>query len=105
MANIFIRGEREPIQVSNERAREIKKLRFGVLSKDGQTIVGKADPKEDLNLGEWAGEIGKITAIKIEHEEQNYTPPEIPLTAQEIENARVNIKKTSEWLKKKGIIN
>lgn len=61
MALVKIKNRREPIEVSLERGRKIKKLRFGDL--DGH---GKLDPFDDLDLGdEWAGSIGQIEWIDL----------------------------------------
>lgn len=62
MAKIKIIGRREPIEIDNEKARAIKRMRFGDL--DGN---GKVDPKEDIDLGdEWAGKIGQIDWIELD---------------------------------------
>lgn len=62
MAFIKVKGRREPIEISNERARKIKALRFG----DGISESSKSDPTEMIDLGdEWAGELGQIVAIEL----------------------------------------
>lgn len=61
MALIFIKRRKEPIEISDERARKIKNLRFGDI--DG---IGKAEPTEMIDLGdEWAGELGQIIAVEL----------------------------------------
>ena len=61
MATIKIRGRREPITVDDTRARKIKVLRFGDVNGKG-----KADPHEDLDLGdEWAGTIGMVEWVEL----------------------------------------
>lgn len=57
---IYIKRKKDPIEVTEDRARKIKLLRFG---NDGEN---KADPEELIDLGdEWAGKLGEITAVEI----------------------------------------
>jgi hypothetical protein len=61
MALVFIKRKKEPVEISNERARRIKVLRFG-----DQFGENKAEPTELVDLGdEWAGEIGQIVSVEI----------------------------------------
>lgn len=61
MPIIKIRGRREPIEVDYDRANKIKTLRFG-----GINGLGKADPKDDLVIGEeWAGTIGLVEWVEL----------------------------------------
>lgn len=80
---IYIRGRKEPVIIEdNDRARRIKRLRFG----DPTTGEGKADPSELLDLGdEWAGEIGKISGVEIKKEEPKREPPPDPRIEREKE--------------------
>ena len=67
MANIFIKGKKDTIYLSNERAKKIKQRWLG----DG---IEKASGNEILDLGEWCGEYSQIKAIEMEKE--------IPVTEQ-----------------------
>lgn len=65
MAYIYIRGRKDPLTVSNERARNIKKARFG--DAEGKGVV---DPRTGVDLGDWAGEIGMIRIVETEREKK-----------------------------------
>lgn len=66
MALIYIKRKREPIEVSNDRARKIKQLRFGDPDGSGNN---KAEPTEMIDLGdEWAGELGQIVSVEMTKE-------------------------------------
>jgi hypothetical protein len=88
MAFVFIKSRREPIRVSNERGRALKKLRFGEIGKHGE-MIGKSDPHDDIDLGDWAGEIGQIKAVEIEKD----IVPKVDKEKQDEERRR------QEWLK------
>lgn len=60
MALIKIRGRLEPITIDDARAKKIKERKFGV---EGR--VEKALPTELIDLGEWAGEYGRIVEIEL----------------------------------------
>lgn len=61
MSLIKIRGRKELIEVDHERGRKIKTLRFGDANGSG-----KADPKDDLDLGdEWAGTVGMVEWVEL----------------------------------------
>ena len=91
MALIYIRGKRDPIQVSNERGIEIKKHRFGEVMPDGHTL-GKSEPTEDIDLGVWCGEIGQIRAVELEPKPREADPQDLQ---QQEEEAR----RFQEWIK------
>lgn len=80
MAKIKIRGRKEAITIEDDRARQIKVLRFG--NSDG---IGKADPHDDLDLGdEWAGMLGQVDWIELDRK------PEVMKTkAVEIKETRM----------------
>lgn len=62
MALIKIRGRADPIVIDNERAKKLKARKFG----DG---VAKADPHDLVDLGDWAGEYGRITEIELDRKD------------------------------------
>lgn len=62
MARVKIRGRKDAIEIEDSRARQIKVLRFG--KPDG---TGKADPHDDLDLGDdWAGMLGQVDWIELD---------------------------------------
>jgi hypothetical protein len=62
MARVKIRGRKDAIEIEDSRARQIKVLRFG--RPDG---TGKADPHDDLDLGDdWAGMLGQVDWIELD---------------------------------------
>lgn len=63
---ISVRGRKEPISLDDERGKAIKILRFGTIDNMGRRLKEPADPKDDIDLGSWVGEIGMIRSI--EHE-------------------------------------
>jgi len=65
MAEIHIRGRSEALTVSNEKARRIKTLRFG----DPQKKILPERPDTLVDLGDWSGELRKITAIDLDRRE------------------------------------
>ncbi len=69
MGIIKIRGRKDVIEVDTIRARKIKTLRFGDVNGKG-----KADPKDDLDLGDiWAGTIGMVEWVELGKQEKPVT--------------------------------
>lgn len=99
MALIEIKGRKEKIVIDNMRAVKIKVLRFGDI--DGN---GAVDPKDGIDLGDWAGEIGMIRSVEIEKSKIYNNDQEPELTPAQKENVRKYFSETREWLKKAGII-
>lgn len=91
MGLIHIKNRKEPIRVSNDRAAQVKKIRFGTVMPDG-SVIGKADPRDDLDLGGWCGEIGQVRAVEIEPE----VKARVDDSAQEDEEVR---KRNESWLR------
>lgn len=93
MANalIYIKGKRDPVIVSVERGRVIKRLRFGE-SNDFGEVTGKSDPRDEIDLGDvWSGEIGQIRAVEIEKE---FKKPDIDAEQEEKDR-----KANERWIK------
>lgn len=67
MAKIFIKSRKEPLEIPNEKAKQIKLRWCG----DSNTGAGKAERDDILDLGEWAGEYGSIRSIELDR----FTPP------------------------------
>lgn len=73
MAQIFIKGKADPIRVSNEVGRGIKKIWLG----DDNTEP--ADTNRKLDLGDaWAGVYGQIKSIEIEADYRKVEKPSEP---------------------------
>lgn len=60
MARIKIRGRFEAIEIDNARAQKVKDRKFG------NNGVEKAEPQELVDLGNWAGEYGRIVEIELD---------------------------------------
>ena len=61
-AQIYIKGRKEPIEVTNEVARSVKARWCG----DVLTGAGKAEKDDILSLDDWAGEYGMIKMIELD---------------------------------------
>lgn len=85
MALIKIRGRLEPVVVDDERAKRIKERKFG---KDG---VGAALPNELIDLGDWAGEYGRIVEVELSKKSSDASDP------MELEKKR-NKEERDKWL-------
>jgi len=59
MATVKIRGRIDTIELDNVRGQNLKNRKFGLNN------TAKADPLELVDLGEWAGEYGRIVEIII----------------------------------------
>lgn len=67
MAQIIIKGRKDPIVVDNDTAKRVKSRWCG----DPTTGAGKAQKDDILDLGEWAGEYGAIRSIELDR----FIPP------------------------------
>ena len=65
MARIKIRGRLEPIEMDNARAQKVKNRKFGL---NGEQ---KAEAIDTVDLGDWAGEYGRIVEIEMTKEVNN----------------------------------
>lgn len=73
MALIFIKGKSDPIRVSNQTGRGIKKIWLG------DDNVEPADTNRKLDLGDaWAGVYGQIKSIEIEIDYRKVEKPSEP---------------------------
>ena len=87
MAFIKIRGRREPVEIDNERARQVKARKFGT------DTIEKADPREDLDLGDvWSGEYGQVIGIEL-------TPVKKPQKSKQEEYQEEERKRIEAWNK------
>jgi len=59
MAKIKIRGRFDPIEIDNARAQKVKDRKFG------NNGVEKAEATDVVDLGDWAGEYGRIVEIEM----------------------------------------
>lgn len=97
MATINIKGRADPIIVSSERARIVKKNWCG----------DNPVPRDQiLDLGEWAGEYGQIKSVELE-KLIKYDSPEFEekLTPEQIREGQKTRSETRRWLEERGIIN
>ena len=60
MARITIKGRKDPIEISRERAVAVKNRWLGLNDQ------AKADPHDVFDLGDWAGEYGRIAEIDLD---------------------------------------
>lgn len=59
LAKITIRGRKDPLYIDRGRAQKLKDLKFGYNNTE------KADPSDDVDLGEWSGEMRRIIEIEM----------------------------------------
>ena len=90
MAQIYLKGRKEPIEVTNEVARNVKRRWCG----DPSTGAGKAEKDDILQLDDWAGEYGMIKMIELD-KVKTEVDHESHRKAQEAEDER----QRQEWLK------
>ena len=113
MAHIKIKGRLEPITVSNERAIRLKALRFG----DPYKKLSPAPLTDVVDLGDWSGEIGRISEVELDRRQSSVAPQEISenelrKTSQELAKlkpikvaGKQTIWREEQYLQKLGIIN
>lgn len=89
MAQIWIKGRKEPIEVSREIAKQVKHRWCG----DPSTGAGKADKTDVFQIDDFAGEYGMIKMIEIDKIKVEFDH-EAHRKAQEAEEE----KQRQEWL-------
>jgi len=82
MAKIKIRGRFEPIEIDNARAQKVKDRKFG------NNGIEKAEATDVVDLGEWAGEYGRIVEIEMTIAEKRNSHEQDRATQEEEERRR-----------------
>lgn len=91
MARIFIKSQRDPLIISNDRAK--------VLKQNHELFRNKKIEDVWLEIDSWCGNISRITEIHLEEDRKYSGVPEFkPLTPAEEEASRIAMKRVRENL-------